>query len=161
MGREQYTKRTAMTVKEVVRTRTEPQTQYASRARYHTSENPFTFGYPPVPARQFLTERDRAFDPATPTGAIALDAAGDLGTPYPATTPTLLCRYLKIRPREQLRAAFAASGAIYYVMAGCGESRNAADVIAWGAGDLFCFPGGSETTHRAAGTDCLLVLADD
>ena len=150
-----------MTVKEVIRTRAEPQTPYAGRARYHTSENPFTFGYPPVPARQFLAERDRAFDPATPSGAIALDAAGDLGTPYPATTPTLLCRYLKIRGNEQLRTAYAASGAIYYVMAGCGESRNAADVIAWGAGDVFCFPEGSETTHRADGTDCLLFVATD
>ena len=58
-----------MNVKDVVRTRAEPQSTYERRARYHTSENPFTFGYPPVPARQFLAERDRAFDPATPTSA--------------------------------------------------------------------------------------------
>ena len=122
-----------MTVKDAVRTRAEPQSTYERRARYYTSENPFTFGYPPVPARQFLAERDRAFDPATPTSAIALDAAGDLGTPYPATTPTLLCRYMKIRAGEQLRTALAASGAIYYVMAGSGESRNAAELIKWSA----------------------------
>ena len=148
-----------MTVKEAVRTRAETQTPYASRARYHTSENPFTFGYPEVPARQFLAERDRAFDPATPTSAIALDAAGDLGSPYPATTPTLLCRYVKIRAGEQLRAVFEASGAIYYVMAGSGESRNEADLITWSTGDVFCFPCGSETTHRAAAADCLLFVA--
>ena len=148
-----------MTVKEAVRTRDETQTPYANRARYHTSENPFTFGYPPVPARQFLAERDRAFASATPTGAIALDAAADLGSPYAATTPTLLCRYLKIRGGEQLRTNFAASGAIYYVMAGGGESRSAADVITWGTGDVFCFPGGSETTHRAAARDSLLFVA--
>jgi hypothetical protein len=45
-----------MTVKDIVRTRAEPQTPYASRARYHTSENPFTFGYPPVSVRQFLAQ---------------------------------------------------------------------------------------------------------
>lgn len=90
-----------MTVKEVVLSRV-GHTAYENRARYHTSENPFRFGYPPVPARQFLAERDRAFDPATP-----------------------------------------------------------ADPIAWGTGDVFCFPGGSETTHRAAGADCLLFVATD
>ena len=147
-----------MTVKEAARTRAETQTPSASRARYHTSENPFTFGYPAVPARQFLAERDRAFDPSTPTGAIPLDAAAELGSAYPATTPTLLCRYLKIRAGEQLRTTFAASGAIYYVMAGGGESRNAADVIAWGTGDVFCFPGGSETTHCAGAADSLLFV---
>ena len=41
-------------------------TQYRERARYNTSENPFTFRWPPVPAHKFLAERDRAFDPARP-----------------------------------------------------------------------------------------------
>jgi gentisate 1,2-dioxygenase len=134
-------------------------TPYARRARYHTSENPFTFAWPPVPVRQFLAERDRAFDPASPTGEIALDASGDLGTRYPATTPTLLVRYLKIRAGERLRTSFAAAGEIYYVMAGGGESRNGSDSIAWGSGDVYCFPGGGETLHRAGGEDCLLFVA--
>jgi len=139
--------------------RTEPETRFARRARYHTSENPFTFAWPPVPTRQFLSERDRAFDANAPTGAIPLDASDDLGTAYPATTPTLLTRYLNIRASEELRTAFAAAGEIYYVMRGRGESRKANDSIAWGPGDVFCFPGGGETTHRAGGADCLLFSA--
>jgi gentisate 1,2-dioxygenase len=134
-------------------------TPYARRARYRISENPFTFEWPPVPVRQFLAERDRAFDPATPTSEIALDASGDLGTPYPATTPTLLVRYLKIRAGERLRTALAASGEIYYVMAGEGESRNGSDSIAWRVGDVYSFPGGGETVHRAGRGDCLLFVA--
>lgn len=137
----------------------ESATRYARRARYHTSANPFTFAWPPVPARQFLAERDRAFDPQAPTGLVALDASGDLGTAYPATTPTLLVRYLKIRSGEQFRTVFAASGEIYYVMAGQGESRSGGDTIAWGMGDVFCFPGGSETVHRAGSANCLLFVA--
>jgi len=129
-------------------------TPYTRRARYVTSENPFTFEWPPVPIRQFLPERDRAFDPATPTGEIPLDASSDLGTRYPATTPTLLVRYLKLRAGERLRTSFAAGGEIYYVMAGAGESRNGNDAIAWGVGDVYCFPGGSETVHRAGRGDC-------
>ncbi len=52
-------------------------TQYRERARYNTSENPFTFRWPPVPAHKFLAERDRAFDPSTPTSVIALDISAD------------------------------------------------------------------------------------
>jgi len=133
--------------------------QYTERARYNTSENPFTFRWPPVPIRQFLAERDRAFDPSTPTGAIALDISADLGTAYPATTPTLLVRYLKIRAGEELRTAFAAAGEVCFVLRGQGESRNGPDVVACGAGDVFCFPGGDETRHLALGQDCLLFVA--
>ncbi|HUF22415.1 MAG TPA: cupin domain-containing protein, partial [Burkholderiales bacterium] len=113
---------------------------------------------PPVPARQFLAERDLAFDPETPTAMIALEASDALNTAYPATTPTLLCRYLRIRAGEALRAALIASGEICYVMHGSGESRNAGDTIAWGEGDVFCFPGGGETVHHAGAGDCLLFM---
>jgi gentisate 1,2-dioxygenase len=134
-------------------------TPYTRRARYHCAENGFTFTWPAVPARQFLAERDRAFDPGTPTGLIPLDISGDLGTAYPATTPSLLVRYVKVHAGEQLRTQLVASGEIYYVYSGSGESRNGADTVAWGAGDAFCFPGGSETVHRAGGEDALLILA--
>ena len=135
---------------------TAAQTPYMRRAIYHSAANGFAFNWPAVPARQFLRERDAAFDPATPTGEIALDTADALTTAYPATTPTLLCRYLKLRARESWRTRYVASGEIFYVMAGAGESRNGSDVIAWGAGDVFCFPGGGESAHRAGDDDALL-----
>jgi len=134
-------------------------TPYTRRARYHCAENGFTFTWPPVPARQFLAERDRAFDPRTPTGLIALDTAAELGTGYPATTPALLLRYVKLRAGEQLRTKLVASGEIYYVYSGSGESRNGGDAISWNAGDAFCFPGGGETVHRVGSEDALLILA--
>lgn len=137
------------------------ETPYSRRARYVTAENPFIFELPPVPVRQFLAERDRALDGATPTGQIPLDASKELGTRYPATTPTLLVRYLKLRSGEWLRTSYAAAGEIYYVMAGAGESRNGNDAIVWGTGDVFCFPGGGETLHRAGRGDCLLFACTD
>jgi gentisate 1,2-dioxygenase len=130
------------------------------RARYCTSENPFTFGYPAVPIRQFLAERDRAFDASTPTSAIALDASGDLATAYPATTPTLLCRYFRIRAGEELRTAFAASSEVFYVMHGSGASRNRDEAIAWGTGDVLCFASG-ETVHRAQADALLFGVSDE
>ena len=82
-------------------------TPYTRRARYFSDDNGFSFRWSPVPVRQFLTERDRAFDPNTPTGMIALDSSDTLGTHYPATTPALLLRYIKIRAGEELRASLA------------------------------------------------------
>lgn len=134
----------------------ESESHYAGRARYLTNENGFAFSWPAVPVRQFLEERDRAFAASSPTGLVALDISADLCTKYPATTPTLLCRYVRLRGTEQLRTAFAASGEIYYVIAGSGESRNGRDVIAWERGDVFCFPGGGETLHRAGSADSVL-----
>jgi len=140
---------------------TQSGTVYSQRARYQTSENPFTFEWPRVPIRQFLAERDQAFDPRTPTGEIALDASDDLGLRYRATTPTLLVRYLKIRAGEALHTRFAAGGEIYYVLAGAGESRNGNDTIAWGCADVYSFAGGGEAVHRAGREDCLLFVATD
>ena len=92
-----------------VRVKADRETPYARRARYLTDENGFAFSWPAVPIHQFLAERDRAFAAASPTGLIALDICAALCTNYPATTPTLLCRYVKIRAGEPLRTAFAAS----------------------------------------------------
>ncbi len=139
-----------------VRAKVDVETRYARRARYLTNENGFAFSWPDVPIHQFLAERDHAFDAAAPTGLIALDISASLCTKYPATTPTLLCRYVNVRAAEQLRTAFAASGEIYYVMSGSGDSRNGDDIIDWHSGDVFCFPGGGETLHRAGGANCLL-----
>jgi gentisate 1,2-dioxygenase len=136
-------------------------TPYTRRARYFSGDNGFVFRWSAVPVRQFLAERDRAFDPGTPTGMIALDSSEALGTPYPATTPALLLRYLKIRAGEELRVDLNASGEIYYVISGNGESRNGADTISWGEGDMFLFGGGDKTAHRALSGDCLLYLGTD
>lgn len=130
----------------------------AARARYFVNENGFSFELPPVPVRQFLAERDAAFAPDTPTGAIALDASDALRTAYPATTPTLLCRYLRIRAGERLHTALAASAEICYVMRGNGESRNRGDGIEWSEGDVFSFPGGGETVHVSGRSECLLFM---
>jgi hypothetical protein len=91
-----------------------------------------------VPCHQFLAERDRAFDRATGTAAIPLDLSDRLGTEFPATTPLILTRYLRIRAGDTLQTHLKASGELYYVIAGSGETRNGPDRIAWGPRDVFC-----------------------
>ncbi len=131
-------------------------TPYTRRARYFDSSNAFALKYPPVPVHQFVAERDLAFDPATGTGLIALDLSDRLGTPFPATTPLMLTRYARIRAGERLTTRFKASGELYYVFEGEGETLAGADRIAWGPGDVLCLPGGGESTHVAGSQDCVL-----
>jgi len=133
-------------------------TPYTRRARYFDSGNAFALKYPPVPCHQFLAERDRTLDPATGTALIPLDLSDRLGTDFAATTPLILTRYLRIRARDTLRTHLKASGELYYVIKGSGETRNGADRIAWGPGDVFCLPGGGESAHAAGDADCVLWL---
>ncbi len=129
---------------------------YAQRAQYYDPENAFLFKWSPVPRRQFLAERDWAMDRATGTAEIILDSSDALAIDYPATTPMILCRYLRISAGEWIDCKYRASGEIYYVMFGSGQSENGDDRLGWGAGDLFCFPGGGETSHAAGDDDALL-----
>src|SRR5687767_12752255 len=85
-------------------------TPYTRRARYFDSGNAFALKYPPVPCHQFLAERDRALDAATGTAVIPLDLSAQLGTDFPATTPLILTRYLRIRAGDELTTRLKASG---------------------------------------------------
>jgi gentisate 1,2-dioxygenase len=131
------------------------------RARYFDSSNAFALKYPPVPCHQFLKERNRALDPATGTAAIALDLSAELGTEFPATTPLILTRYLRIRAGDELATRLKASGELYYVIAGSGTSAKDGERIAWGPGDVFCLPGGGVTSHRARDADAVLWEISD
>ena len=149
-----------MSVREAVRAPEKSASVYAQRARYVCNGNGFDFAYPPVPSRQFLAEREQAFDGNAASGLVELDASDALGTAYAATTPSLLCRYIKVRAGERLSSTVVASGKVIYVIAGRGASRNGRDEIVWSVGDVFCFPGGVETVHTAT-DDALLFSATD
>ena len=149
-----------MSVKEAVRAPNKSASVYAQRARYVCNENGFAFSYPPVQARQFLAEREWAFDQDAASGMLDLDASNALGTAYAATTPSLLCRYIKVRAGDRLSSIVVATGEVFYVIAGRGASRKGVDEIAWSAGDVFCFPGAVETVHTAI-DDALLFSVTD
>jgi gentisate 1,2-dioxygenase len=131
-------------------------TPYTERARYFDSGNAFALKYPPVPCHQFLAERDRAFDPATASALIPLDLSDRLGLDFRATTPLVLACYARIRAGERLTTRFKASGELYYVLRGRGRTSNGGDTIAWGPGDVFCLPGGGESSHTADAEDGVL-----
>jgi hypothetical protein len=75
----------------------------SNRARFASVEDGFNIQRPPLEPRAFDAERDRALDPSTPSGAILLDMRDTLMTLYPATTPLLLAKFLRIRAGEEIR----------------------------------------------------------
>jgi len=132
------------------------ETTYARRARYYSSADGFNIKRSRIPAQVFLRERDRALDPATPTGLLPLDLSAALGSDGPATTPLILTRYARIRAGQSLATRFEASGEIYYVIAGNGETTWGTETLGWETGDVFCLPGGTAARHHASGGDAVL-----
>ena len=137
------------------------ESKFVRRAVFEIPENIFQTKRPPVPAHAFVHERDKAFSESTPTSLIDLDLGEQLGFDYPATTPFLLARYLRVRAGESLSTELISSGEIHYVIQGSGESSNRDDRIIWRPGDVFCFPGGVKTVHKAIGQNAVLLQFTD
>ena len=56
---------------------------------------------------------------------------------------------------------YRATGEICYVISGDGQSINGADNLMWKRGDVFCLPGGGETTYRAEADAILFNVTDE
>ena len=90
---------------------------------------------------------------------IALDLSADLKTPYPATGPSLLASFVRIRAGEKLASAANASSEFFYVIAGTGRTETADGSIQWKTGDFVALPG-LEVIH-SADTDAAFYLVND
>ena len=133
-------------------------TPYTRRARYFDSGNAFNIVYPDVPAASFVAQRDAALDPATGTRLIRCDQSGALGLGFPATSPLVLAAYARVRAGESLTFDARASVVLGYVIDGSGRAQQGADTIAWGAGDVFSFPGGRPIELSSPDRDSVLWL---
>jgi gentisate 1,2-dioxygenase len=128
---------------------------------FRTPSNAFSVKIPKVPCHLFEEERLAALDEATPAGAIVLDLSARLGLAYPATTPSLLARYLILDDNSDVELSTNATGEMYYVASGHGVSSTGDLGLEWQAGDVFCMPGGGTTTHRAGNGRALLLQCTD
>jgi gentisate 1,2-dioxygenase len=134
---------------------------WSARARYFNSGNAFALNLSRVPSVQFVDERDRAFDPDTPTGLIDMDLSEALETAYPATTPLVLSRYARIRAGETLDVDVRASTQIFCVLAGRGTTRIGDETVHWQAGDVLALPGAASAEHRADETAVAWLVTDE
>ncbi len=130
-------------------------------ARIVAVEVGFNIKRPNLRPTVFASEYMAATADTAPSGFTLLDCSDVLLCDYPATTPTLLARYLRLRPGGSVTESSRSSGDIFYVLRGqgessLGESSQGTDRIAWNAGDIFCLPGGIATHQAMPGSDCLL-----
>lgn len=135
---------------------TEAATPAQRRARFFNSGNAFNLKLPAVPRARFDAARDAATASQATTGLYPMDQSAAIGCGFPATTPLVLARYLRINPGEALATGFAASGEVHYVISGEGETvvgdpAAGGETIAWGTGDVLVLPGGRQVRHRASG----------
>ena len=133
----------------------------ASRAILYVPEIAFDRPVPTIPAKVFSDERRRAFAPATPTGFVTLDQSEALGSPWPATTPVLLARYIVLRRGETFTHSLNATAQVYYVIRGAGETRCGDERFDWAQGDAFCLPGNTEIVQQSQDGAILLVISNE
>ncbi|MDD4933825.1 MAG: cupin domain-containing protein [Methylacidiphilaceae bacterium] len=112
---------------------------------YSQAADPIAAGTTPkIPVKQFLPEDCLPEE----TGLFPLDLSGSLGTDYPATSPSLLANFARVRRGESLTTSPESTSELYYVIEGSGFTDTEWGGIAWKRGDLFVLPGG-KASHRA------------
>lgn len=127
------------------------------RARFFNSGNAFNLKLPAVPRARFDAERDAAFAEDAPSGLHVMDQSDAIGAAFPATTPLVLARYLRVVAGDTVTTRLIASGEVIYAILGSGTTTIGGETIAWGPGDVMVLPGGHEVSHTAEG-DAAAVL---
>ncbi len=123
---------------------------------YSKAANPIESGATPsIPIRQFAADLYADGE----SRFIPLDLSKELRTPYPATGPSLLASFVRIRGGERLTSAPNASSEFFYVIRGKGRTETADGSIAWKEGDFVALPG-VEAIHVAE-TDSAFYLVND
>ncbi len=131
-------------------------TQDAQFFEYSKAANPIDSGATPsIPIKKFPADLYQQ----GLSRFIPLDLSDDLRTPYPATSPSLLASFVRIRKGEQVASAPTASSEFFYVITGSGHTDNIFGSIDWKAGDIVALPG-LEVTHYAE-ADTALYLVND
>ncbi len=138
-----------------------PKDEAGARARFFNSGNAFNIKLPPVPGGVFVDEPARALAADAPTGFVVCDQAIAMACAFPATTPLMLARYATIEAGETLVSDFAATGSVWYVIAGRGTSECCGELLRWGAGDVFVLPGGRIAIHRASERAVLWLVSNE
>ena len=89
---------------------------------------------------------------------------------YPATSPSLLCSFIKIKEREKINTQSKATSQLFYVINGSGFStiyrkEGNRQTIDWKQGDLFVVPcienGETNMKHDAIESSALFWVTDD
>ncbi|AKV03844.1 Gentisate 1,2-dioxygenase [Labilithrix luteola] len=125
---------------------------------YTSSANPIGAGLiQRIPFRSFPA----SLYESGPTRAIVLDLSAELGTPIPATGPSLRAHFLRVLAGERLHLDdVPTTSQLFYVMRGRGEALQGDQRVPFGAGDFVALPG-DHTVTIAADEEAALYYVND
>ncbi|MBU8786935.1 cupin [Bacillus glycinifermentans] len=138
-------------------TRAEQLTKHARFFEYTTASDPVGSGIiSPVPIKEFGPELYRSGE----TRIIPLDISNELKTDYPASSPSLLAHFVKIRTGDTINTKPNATSELYYVIEGAGTTVSCGETIEWHKGDFFTLPAGSNSRHTASEDSSIYYITD-
>jgi gentisate 1,2-dioxygenase len=125
---------------------------------YTTSADPIAAGLiPEVPFRVF----PHSLHEDGPTRIIPLDMSDQLKCPYPATSPSLLANFVRIKSGEKISTTANATSQLFYVIRGNGHTETGELIIPWNTGDFFALPANSPAIHHADTDSAFYYVHDE
>ncbi|ATH92561.1 cupin [Bacillus glycinifermentans] len=138
-------------------THAEQLTKHARFFEYTTASDPIGSEIiSPVPIKEFGPELYRSGE----TQIIPLDISNELKTDYPASSPSLLAHFIKIRTGDTINTKPNATSELYYVIEGAGTTVSCGETIEWHKGDFFTLPAGSISRHTAFEDASIYYITD-
>lgn len=95
-----------------------------------------------------------------PSRVVPLDLSGQLRTPYPATSPSLLASFVRINAGDELRLEPNAASQLLYCIRGRGRSEIGEQSMPWKEGDFLTLPAQAAATHVAEDPSALYHVVD-
>ncbi|UOF92015.1 cupin domain-containing protein [Fodinisporobacter ferrooxydans] len=124
---------------------------------YTTAADPIGSGIiSPVPAVQFPAELYNSGE----TRIVTLDLSKELGTNYPATSPSLLANFIRINAGDAVSTKPNATSELYYIISGAGSTEVNGQTIQWKKGDFVTLPSGSASRHTAIEDTTIYYIVD-
>ncbi len=113
---------------------------------YTKAANPIAAGYiPRIPLADFPAHLHQSGE----SRVIPFDLSDKLDCPWPATSPSLLANFVRVRAGESLETNPDATSQLFHVIQGSGQTRFEGRSIPWSQGDTFVLPFGSGAEHQA------------
>ncbi|MCI2255612.1 cupin [Domibacillus sp. PGB-M46] len=110
----------------------------------------------PIPAKEFEPELYNSGE----TRIEMLDLSKELGTNYPATSPSLLAHFIHIKAGDLIKTEPNATSELYYIISGAGSTETNGKVINWKKGDFLTLPSGSLSIHTATEDTTIYYILD-
>ncbi|HTW06284.1 MAG TPA: cupin domain-containing protein [Acidimicrobiales bacterium] len=125
---------------------------------YSKAADPIASGaISPVPAARFGREHYATGE----SRVVPIDLAAHLGTPGPATSPSLCANFVRVCAGDDLPTPVNASSQLYHVLWGRGTTTLRDGALHWEKGDFFTLPAGADAVHRASEDSAMYWVHDE